>query len=303
MTPAPPRHGRPAVSAGLLVSLLLGGAPRAAAQEPLTLAPDTAALQGIDGGRLAVVGLSAAALVTAITIYQQNGWWQDDSGPFHVEDNPTYALGVDKVGHFYGATLGQWVGSRSLRWAGMGEEGAAWGGAGLAFAFQTYIEIRDGYSKTWGFDRADELANLLGALYPVAQYYWEPLRAVNLKLSYHPSPVLGTSGPAPGQTHLVIDDYEGQTYWLSVIPAGLFWRGEESPLPRWLGVAAGYGARDIAGPSPVREYYLGIDLDMREIIPQTTPLLRTLSELLNFIRLPLPAVQISPDVIWYGAYF
>jgi len=294
------RHGGPAVSAGLLVLLLL--APRTAAQ-PAAAGADSLADSGISAGRMAVVGLSTAALVTAITVYQENGWWGDNKGPFHFEEAGVYALSVDKVGHFYGAGLGQWVGRKSMEWAGMKEEPAQWWGAGMSFAFQTYIEIRDGYSASWGFDRYDELANLLGALYPVAQYYWEPLRAVNLKLSYHPSPLLGEPGAAPGQTHLVIDDYEGQTYWLAFTPARLMPPDVRDGFPRWLGLAIGYGARDITGPSPYRVWYVGLDLDMTAIIPDSTPLLRTLGELLNFIRLPLPAVQVYPDVIWYGAYF
>ena len=43
--------------------------------------------------------------MTAIHVYQQNGWWADNRAPFHVQEDLTYGLWVDKIGHFYGASV------------------------------------------------------------------------------------------------------------------------------------------------------------------------------------------------------
>jgi hypothetical protein len=42
---------------------------------------------------------------------------------------------------------------------------------------------------------------------------------------------------------------------------------------------------------------------MTKIIPSDTWFLKTLGEALNFIHFPAPAVQVSPNTIWYGLYF
>ena len=73
--------------------------------------------------------------------------------------------------------------------------------------------------------------------------------------------------------------------------------------PAWLWVALGYGARDVARPTPYRVFFLALDFDATKIIPQDTAFLRTLSEVINFWHLPAPAVRISPGTVWYGLYF
>lgn len=241
--------------------------------------------------------------MVGIQLYQTSGWWKENRGTFHFEENLTYGRQVDKIGHFYGASVLTFVLSRSLEWARVPKPDALWYGAGASALFQTYIEVQDGFSRAWGFDRVDFAANILGAAHPVARHYWPWLRTVDLKLSYLPTENLNRPGAAPGIKHLMMDDYEGQTYWLSLRVDDVLPESAARLWPDFLCIAVGYGARNILTGTPYSVYYIGLDLDMTRIIPDDTPFLKALGEALNYVRLPLPAVQVYPSGIAYGIFF
>jgi hypothetical protein len=274
----------------------------------MSLSPKPDLDNEIKYGRLALVGGTLATGMVAIHIYQQNGWWKDNRAPFHFREDLVYGLGVDKIGHFYGASAMAFVVQKSVEWANVQASKAIWFGSGAALLFQTYVEVEDGFSA-WGFDRVDFASDAGGAAWPLLQYYVPFFRNFDLKLSYTPSQLINNPGGSgfKGQKHLMIDDYEGQTLWLSFYPDRLLPKNVESYWPDFLSVAVGYGARDIAkkGTTPYQVYFLALDYDMTKIIPDNTWFLKTLGRALNFIHFPAPAVRISPatSTIWYGLYF
>ena len=253
-------------------------------------------------GRLAIVGGTLVGGMLAIHIYQQNGWWKNNRAAFHFREDLKYGLWVDKIGHFFGASLFTYIASKSFEWANVPEPTALWMGAGASFIFQTYIEMQDGFSA-WGFDRVDFAANTLGALWPIARYYIPSLENVDVKFSYWPSQNIHTPGSFPGQKHLMMDDYEGQTFWLGLKVNNILPSSLEPYWPDFLGLAVGYAARDVQGQNPHPVVFISLDYDMTKIIPNNTWFLRSLGRALNFIRWPAPAVRISPSTIWYGVYF
>jgi hypothetical protein len=268
--------------------------------EEQSLSQDTA----INKGRLALVGGTLFGSMVVIHIYQQNGWWKDNRAPFHFQEDLVYGLGVDKIGHFYGAYLLGFAISKCAIWSNVSEESAMWIGSAGGLLFQTYVEVEDGFS-TWGFDRVDFASDVGGAAWPIARHYVPYLQNFDLKLSYHTSSLLGEAGGSgfKGQKHLLIDDYEGQTLWMGIKVHNILPEQWKSYWPDFLNLAVGYGARDVAGASPHRVFFLAPDLDMTKIIPPKTSFLKTLGEALNFIHMPLPAVRFSPDAVWYGIYF
>jgi hypothetical protein len=302
-SPVPAAHCRGGISGSLFYpGLVRGGLARPDSGLPLSAGqpPDS----GVDGLRLGLVSGTLLSSMVVIHFYQQSGWWKDNRAPFHFQEDLVYGLTVDKVGHFYGAYLLEFLIGGSVRWANVPEEEALWIGSGGALLFQTYVEVEDGFSA-WGFDRVDFASDVGGAAWPVARYYVPALRNFDLKLSYHPSDLLGNPGGIgfKGQKHLIIDDYEGQTFWMSLKVHNLV---PESLRPYWpepLCLAVGYGARQVAGPDPHRIWFLGLDLDMTKVIPRDSAFLRALGDLLNYVHLPMPAVQIVPNTIWYGLYF
>ena len=260
----------------------------------------------INYGRLALLGGLMVGSIVTIHLYQQAGWWADNRSPFHFQEDLTYGRSVDKIGHFFGATAFTFVMRRALEGANLPRGKALWIGASGALLFQTYVEIEDGFS-TWGFDRVDWLSDLGGSAWPVLQNEIPVLRNYNLKFSYIPSNLLDRPGGTgfKGQKHLIIDDYEGQTFWLSVKMKNVLPVSLANYWPSFLCLAAGYGARDIAGinSNPYSVVFLTVDYDFAEIIPQTSTFLKDMTEALNFIHFPAPAVRISPTAIWYGLYF
>ncbi len=278
--------------------------PQIRCESPADSANTLTASDSVNYVRLALVGGTLLSAMTAIHLYQQAGWWKDNRAPFHFEEDLVYGLNVDKIGHFYGAYLLGFTIEKSLGWANVQEPTSLYLGSAGGLLFQTFVEIEDGFSA-WGFDRVDFASDVAGAAWPIARYHLAYLRNFDLKLSYHPSDLLGNPGGIgfKGQKHLMIDDYEGQTLWLGLKVHSLLPDAVKPYWPDFLGIAAGYGARQVAGPNPHRVYFLAADLDMTKVIPPKTAFLKTLGEALNFIHMPLPALEFSPDVTFYGIYF
>lgn len=269
-----------------------------------TTATSTDSSQSIHYGRVALVTGALAGTMAGIHIYQQNGWWKDNRASFHFREDLKYGRWVDKIGHFYGASLMSTGITNLYEWAGIPRNRAAWYGAGASLLFQTYVEIEDGFS-TWGFDRVDFAFDAAGAFFPLARTKIPALEYVDLKLSYQASPLLNSAAGTGfrGQQHIMIDDYEGQTFWLTTRFDHLLPRTAADVMPDFLGIALGYGARDVAYKTAHSVMFVALDFDVREIIPRGTPLLRAMGDILNYIHFPAPAVRISPDLIFYGLYF
>jgi hypothetical protein len=257
----------------------------------------------INCGRLAILG---GGLLTAGVIHQfyvQNAWWKGYRGPFHFREDLHYARNVDKVGHFYAGMLTSYLGGKAMEWSGFREEKALWYGAGLGTLFELYVEIQDGFSTLWGFDRVDFAADVAGAMFPVAKYYVPFLQNVDMKFSYLPSNAEPPrSGPFQNEKRLVVDDYEGQRFWLSFNVDNLLPSSLGSAWPDFLRIALGLGVRNLQSGNGELEWYLALDYDLTKL-PGDSGFLKALKEGLNFVHLPSPAIRFSPSVILYGLYF
>ena len=252
-------------------------------------------------GRLAIVGGALGATIAGIHIYQMNGWWKENRTSFHFREDLNYSRNIDKIGHVYAGSVLTFVFSKALEWGNVPESKALLLGAGASLLFQTYVELEDGFSA-WGFDRVDFASDVVGAWYPVVQHHIPYLKNFNLKLSYLPSQNINKPGGYPGQKHLVMDDYEGQVFWLSLNVHNLLPRDFARVWPEFLPLAIGIKGRDIENSNAHLEFYVALDYDMTKILPDTG-FLRTVGEALNFIHFPSPAVRISPGVVFYGLYF
>jgi hypothetical protein len=257
----------------------------------------------INYGRLAILGGGLLTIGVVHQIYVQNAWWKGYREPFHFREDLHYARNVDKVGHFYAGMLTSYLGGKAMAWSGFREEKALWYGAGLGTLFELYVEIQDGFSTLWGFDRVDFASDVAGAMFPVAKYYVPFLQNVDLKLSYLPShaePPRG--GPFQNQQRLVVDDYEGQRFWLCFKVGDMLPDPLKSVWPGFLGIALGLGVRDLENNGGQLEWYLALDYDLTKL-PGDSAFLKALKDGLNFIHLPSPAIRFSPSVILYGLYF
>ncbi|RPI73669.1 MAG: DUF2279 domain-containing protein [Ignavibacteriales bacterium] len=218
-------------------------------------------------------------------------------------------LWMDKFGHFMHAYFSTGLFSKGYRWLGMSGENSILYGALSGWLWMLQIEIADGFFKDWGFSWGDLIANTFGAGFSaLQQVYPDALGGIQPKISYQMSEAL-KQRKYINNSKSIIDDYEGMTFWLAVNAYHYMSESVQHKYPEWLkpfGLALGYAAEGI-GSNPQGGYkkiFIGLDYDLRKLsLGNESSIIRFLKSELNIIRLPLPAVRISSDGVWYGLYF
>ncbi|MGZ5135153.1 MAG: DUF2279 domain-containing protein, partial [Flavitalea sp.] len=220
---------------------------------------------------------------------------------------------MDKFGHFFTTFLVSNVSSRMWNWAGVNHKKSVIYGAISAIAYQSVIEIQDGFSAEWGFSVGDMAANLLGATMFVAQELTWKEKRIRIKLSFFghdfPEDVKPRYDQLFGTSFIerYLKDYNSQTYWISVNPSSF---SPKSKFPRWLNIATGYSSDLMLGGTEntwtddqgvyhdrtdlprVRRFYLAPDIDFTRI-PTKSKFLKTVFLLMGGIKLPAPTLEFN----------
>lgn len=273
------------------------------------LVPDTGKIskppnQKIKPVRLALVGGALSIGFTALHIYYSNTWWKEKRNYFKFAEDGYYARGVDRISHIYTANLATEVTSAAYEWVGLSPDKSLLYGAITAMAYETYVEINDGFAPNWGFDWIDMGANIFGVIYPVLQRKITPLENVNFKWSFNPKWLKGKLE----NTDDLLDDYTNMTFWLSINPEFLLPKSLTTKkfYPNFLSLALGLSIKNAShskgSKNAYKEWFISLDYDLRKL-PGKSEFLKKLKKILNFYHLPAPAVRISPSGIWYGLYF
>jgi hypothetical protein len=283
--------------------------------EPASMMPDgTLWRDKPDIDYLKLGGVMGGILAVDIIGYYKlkDSWYNHPTTKMHAEnfqlDRRLYQQ-MDKFGHLMHAYYATGLVSRLYRWSGFSGENSIIYGALTGWLWMLQIEIADSFFDEWGFSWIDLTANTVGVSFSaLQQLYPDALDGLQLKFSYHTSEALRERRYNNG-SKLWVDDYEGLTWWLAVnvyhyLPANV-----QQNYPEWLkpfGLAVGHSAKRIAD-DPLhgeREIFLGLDYDLRKLpIGEDSDILKFLKNELNIIRLPLPAVRITPSGVWYGLYF
>lgn len=254
-------------------------------------------------------------------------WYKDyPLGAFHFfNDNEQY-LQVDKVSHIYGTYVGGKMSMQLWKWAGVPKKKYVWVGGLTGLAYETVIEIMDGFSDKWGFSIGDYAANVLGTSILIGQeLLWDEQR-IQIKYSthlakYEPKVVDEHLNTVYGKTKMkrLLKDYNPQTYWLSFNLKSFF---TKSNLPSWLNVAVGYGGQDMYGVywdgilnadntlafpqdhfKRYRQWYLAPDIDLTKIKTKSK-FLKTALFVLNSFKFPAPSLELSQgSVKWNWIHF
>lgn len=279
------------------------------------------------GDRVLVLSIGGSGIYVGTLIGLNQLWYADyQHSSFHLFNDNTEWLQMDKAGHAYTAYLETVWSAEVLRWAGVRKNKAALIGAATGFVFQNTIEVLDGFSSQWGASPGDVIANSCGSLLGFTQYILWNEQRIRFKFSFHPVDYPDELSSRTDELfgaaflHSAIKDYNGQTYWLSVNPSS-FINKSDSKFPGWLSVAAGYGAAGLLGANEnvwsengeinerkdierFREFYLSPDIDFTRIKTKS-PVLKTCFSLLNAIKLPAPALQFnsSGKANFYLLYF
>jgi hypothetical protein len=263
--------------------------------------------------RVLVIGSSLALTIAGSYWYIQNSWWSERQIPFHFDDGSdlTYALNVDKFGHFMGGLETADIFASSMQWAGMNEKQSIWYGAIFGSGLQLAIETKDAYAPYWGFSKWDLALGSAGAFWPVAQYYNSALKAISFKFSYYPHSdiywQLEQQREKKINKYLWQDDYPNQTYWVSFNINDVT---KTSFLPDWLNVAVGFGLDDNQYLNQTstksggnNEWYIALDYDIPKIFKKwDSPIGRTIKHWLNYLHFPAPTIRISPKLEFYPLF-
>lgn len=258
--------------------------------------------------RSRVIGVSAG-LVGGSALGMTGLWhlWykESESGQWKFIDDSHFWLQMDKAGHFYTAYQLNKTATSLYRWTGLDNKRSTIIGAGYSVAFQTTLELFDGFSTDWGFSWSDIGANTLGtASFTAQSLLWGEQRVLP-KFSSFPSEYAALRPEVLGENPIqqILKDYNGQTYWLSFSP-GTFMKN--SSFPKWLCFSVGYSAdAKIIGDSETyydpntdrvydasREFIFSLDVDFSQLNIQK-PWLRTIVNQLNYLKIPFPVLILS----------
>ncbi len=234
---------------------------------------------------------------------------------FHFFNDIHEWNGMDKAGHGWTSYQITRASYDMWRWTGVPKKTNLLLGGISGIAYQSIIEIQDGFSAAWGFSWTDMAANVSGAvLFTAQQAAWDEQR-ITLKLGYWPQALSGDLQRrrnalfGDNVAARILKEYNAQTYWASAnirafLPA--------SKIPKWFSVSFGYGASGMFGAKQntwtnaeglsldrrdirrVRHFYLAPDVDLTRIKTRSR-VLKTALYLVNCLKFPAPALEINSD--------
>lgn len=266
------------------------------------------------------VAAGHAAIWTGAFIALDQAWYANyEKDKFHFYNDNKEWLQMDKWGHIWTANQLSRFSTEAWKWSGMTDKQSIWLGGISGWAFQSVIEIQDGFSKEWGFSWGDMLANTAGSAAFVAQRLTWGKERIIFKLSYTAQkwndPILHQRSEelfGTGISEKLLKDYNAQTYWVS---ANIHSFLPESKLPKWLNLAFGYGAKNMLGGynntftlkngnsynynhlTRERIFYLSPDIDFTRI-PTQKKWLRAIFFTMNMIKMPAPALSFAQKSGW-----
>lgn len=234
---------------------------------------------------------------------------------FHFFNDNNEWQQMDKAGHVYSAYTESRASMEAWRWAGLSRKKSIWIGGLSGVAYQSIIEVLDGFSSEYGFSLGDFTANMIGSATFISQELAWNEQKIKIKFSFHRKnygePDLDSrADDLYGKTELerFIKDYNGQSYWLSANIQSFF---PETKLPRWLNISVGYGAEGMFGGiknigydgngnvifdrtdiKRYRQWYLSPDVDFTKIRTNKKGV-KILLFVLNSFKFPAPTLEYS----------
>jgi hypothetical protein len=237
-----------------------------------------------------MVGLLSAGIL-ADSYYT---WWKDVEKPFTFYSEGWFNdahLGIDKLGHMFGAHTTFKLGREFLLYAGLSPDAALWWAAGIAAFHTIEIEIGDGFSP-WGFAYEDLTMGFIGISYGILQTQVPFFQNFDLKFSYWSNAI---KSPAN-----FTNDYDAMTVWLTPNIHNLLPEEWSKYWPEFIQIGIGYG---VGWDRTRRELAIGLDINLESFNFGSDEALLT-QRIVNTMHLPLPAVKMTTGKgpIWYMAH-
>ncbi|HEY0355052.1 MAG TPA: DUF2279 domain-containing protein, partial [Flavisolibacter sp.] len=267
-------------------------------------------------------GLAYGTALTGLYL----SWYKGHSfGRFSFTNDNHKWMQVDKAGHAWSGYIQGKIAIEAWRWSGQSNKKAILKGGLTGFAFQNLVEILDGFSSNWGFSWGDYVADIAGTSMVMGQELaWNEQR-IAFKFSTHkkiyPETILQERAEEIYGKSLagqLLNDYNAQTYWLSVNLGSFFKR---PAFPSWFNLAIGYGSDGLFGEynniwvhqdgtvydrsdiKRTRQLYLSPDIDFTRIKTKSR-WLKTGLFILNSFKMPAPTLEFSKNKTkWHWIMF
>lgn len=269
----------------------------------------------ISKSNLILVGSIFGAFFIGQHIWQEETIWKDKAS-FKVKEDAIYSIYLDKCGHFFGGYIMSYTFNETLLAVGFGNDDAILWGSVLGLAYQTYIEILDGYGANYGFSPSDFYTDVVGSVFYYAQQKVPILQNFTPKFHYYPAEWHGEHSRKPHD--MFIDDYSSQTFYVSVNVHNLLPDKLAKYWPDWLELTFGYAARNLSINDPNYsgiipypntypysasygkawgnpKYIVGLDYDLVKLLPDGGNAWNWFKQSLNYVKLPSPAIEFSRD--------
>jgi hypothetical protein len=267
---------------------------------------DTSTKKTLDWNRVGIAAGGLAVAITGLHIYQLNAWWANQRTGFHVIEDADYQAEFDKFGHTFGAYYSAHFFDEAYTWAGLDSAQSTLLAAFSGALWEFYVEIEDGFARDWGFSRGDAKSDITGATFFLLRNRIPFLRNFEYKWSYFPSEKYLQNKPdIPGQTLNFIEDYGGQSYWMSMNIHGMLPDGLKEYWPSWLNVAVGCSGAfldplDLNSPNIFdlrhKSWLISLDYDFSKIFPATDcGIWEFIKRGLDYWHFPAPAYRFYPD--------
>lgn len=259
--------------------------------------------QEIETKRKKFLNYAYGGTYLASTIGFHQLWYKYyERSSFHFFDDGKQWLQMDKAGHAFAAFSLVKYSAETFQWAGYNQKQSALYASAVSFTFLTTIEFMDAHSKQWGFSWSDVIANSGGISLFLLQDRLLRKTPILLKYSYQPSKYRELRPNVLGDSEIqgMFKDYNAQTYWASININDLI----PEVKPKWLSLAMGYSGKGMVNSSgayltgdgtyiqPQRQYFLSLDVHL-EKIETNKKWLKTALSLLNCVKVPFPALELS----------
>lgn len=268
----------------------------------------------VDTKDILIYGGGLGVLFMAQHIYQIKENWKDKAA-FKIQEDGIYSLWSDKATHFFNTYFPSYMFSEGLIAMGFSKNDAVLTGSLMGFAYQTYVEILDGYGANYGFSPSDYAADFVGATFYFLQNRYGLAEYVTPKFAYIPANWHGEKLRVPHTNF--IDDYSSQTTYLSFNMHAILPKSVANYWPEWLELTVGYAARNLyiqgvpdeyGQPIPNRNptsiyqrdavygnpvLIVGLDYNLIKLLPDGGAGWNWFKQTLNFLKLPSPAIEIG----------
>jgi hypothetical protein len=259
---------------------------------------------------LALVG-GTSGLFAMQHYFQINSIWKEKTN-FRIIESWDYALYTDKFGHFWSGNFISYLYRDLFQEVGISKEMSIWLGGLTSLSYMTYTEIMDGYGLDWGFEPSDFYFDILGSLFFVTQNYVPFLQNITPKAMYFKPEWHGELSRNPSNNF--IDNYSGQTFFLSFNVYNLLPKELKKYWIDWLEISIGYASRNLSYTQPVEKdgsinsyevlpgvwgsprFIIAFDYNLVKMLPNSHPFWNWFKQTLNYIKFPSPALEVGPGV-------